>query len=236
MKHVLQEVTIAAKAGKKQLAVLIDPEKFEPSTAAEFLRKMPFLATHIFIGGSTVTPAEMEACVTAIKAETSLPIIIFPGDYRQICEDADALLFLSLLSGSNPEYLIGQHVNAVPLLRDSDLEIIPTAYLLINGGRECAVQRVSRTAPLDPENVELIVNTALAGKYQGKKLIYLEAGSGARIPVSSEVISAVKAAVELPLIVGGGIRSQVQLEAAYNAGADWVVIGTAFEQENFLIS
>lgn len=233
MKQVLRNLTEASKAGEKQLAVLIDPEKFDPETASEFLRKIPFVTTHIFIGGSTVTSEEMEACVEAIKAETSLPLVIFPGDYQQISGSADALLFLSLLSGRNSEYLIGQQVKSVPFLRESGLEIISTGYLLINGGNECAVQRVSGTPPLDPKNVELIVNTALAGRFLGKQLIYLEAGSGALNPVPPKIINEVKAAVELPLIVGGGIRNKEQLQAAHTAGADLVVIGTAFEQEDF---
>lgn len=234
MKHVLRNLTEAAKAGKKQLAVLIDPEKFDPGTASDFLRKLPSFTTHIFIGGSTVASEEMEVCLEAIKAETSLPLVLFPGDHQQLSKSADALLFLSLLSGRNPEYLIGQQVRAVPFLRGSEMEVIPTGYLLINGGNECAVQRVSKTDPLDPTNIDLIINTALAGKFLGKQLIYLEAGSGASIPVDPLIISRVKTAVELPLIVGGGIRTGTQLKATYAAGADLVVIGTAFEKGEIL--
>ncbi|NJY61190.1 geranylgeranylglyceryl/heptaprenylglyceryl phosphate synthase [Salinimicrobium sp. CDJ15-81-2] len=230
MKHVLRNFIEAEKAGKKQLAVLIDPEKFDPATASDFLRKLPSFTTHIFIGGSTVTSEEMESCVKTIKAETFLPLVLFPGDHQQISNSADALLFLSLLSGRNPEYLIGQQVRSVALLKNSGLEIIPTGYLLIDGGRECAVQRVSGTAPLCQKESGYIVDTALAGKYSGKQLIYLEAGSGALHPVDPKIISEVKEATRLPLIVGGGIRNVQQLEAAWNAGADLVVIGTAFEQ------
>ena len=230
MRHVLRNLIEAGKAGNKQLAVLIDPEKFDPATATDFLRKLPQFTSHIFIGGSTVTPQEMEACIKAIKRETSLPLVLFPGDYQQISNSADAVLFLSLLSGRNPEYLIGQQVRSVALLKNSGLEIIPTGYLLIDGGRECAVQQVSGTAPLCQKNPEFIVDTALAGKYSGKQLIYLEAGSGAIKPVDPKIISEVKEATQLPLIVGGGIRNIDQLHAAWNAGADLVVIGTAFEQ------
>ncbi|MDX1753348.1 MAG: geranylgeranylglyceryl/heptaprenylglyceryl phosphate synthase [Salinimicrobium sediminis] len=230
MRHVLRNLLEAEKAGKKQLAVLIDPEKFDPETAKDFLQKLPSFTTHIFIGGSTVTSNEMESCVKAIKAETSLPLVLFPGDHQQISNSADALLFLSLLSGRNPEYLIGQQVRSVALLKNSGLEIIPTGYLLIDGGRECAVQRVSATAPLCQQDPEHIVDTALAGKYSGKQLIYLEAGSGALHPVDPKIISVVKEATQISLIVGGGIRNAQQLEAAWNAGADLVVIGTAFEQ------
>lgn len=235
MPHVLNGIITAEEAGQRLLAVLIDPEKFDPATAKKFLQKIPFLTTHIFIGGSTVTPEELEACVEVFKAETDLPLVLFPGDHRQISAKADALLFLSLLSGRNPDYLIEQQVRAVPFIRNTTLEIIPTAYLLIDGGKESAVQRVSGTKPLSQYKISVIVDTALAGFYAGKKLVYLEAGSGALNPVSSEVISAVKEAVDLPLIVGGGIRSSEQLEQAYKAGADMVVIGTAFEKGDFFL-
>lgn len=233
MPQVLEGIIAAEKAGKKLLAVLIDPEKFDPASAKEFLRKIPFLTTHIFIGGSTVTPEDLENCTEAIKAETDLPLVLFPGDHRQVSDKADALLFLSLLSGRNPDYLIGQQVRSVPLIRKTQLEVIPTAYLLIDGGKRCAVERVSATQPLSQDNTSQIVDTALAGFYAGKKLIYLEAGSGALNPVSSEIISAVKEAVDVPVIVGGGIRSSKQLSHAYAAGADLVVIGTAFENNSF---
>ncbi|MCC8359257.1 phosphoglycerol geranylgeranyltransferase [Salinimicrobium sediminilitoris] len=235
MPKVLEEIILAEKSDKRLLAVLIDPEKFDSLKAQEFLRKIPFLTTHIFIGGSTVTSEELENCTKAIKAETDLPVILFPGDHQQISARADALLFLSLLSGRNPDYLIEQQVRSVPLVRESGLEIIPTAYLLIDGGKECAVQRASRTTPLSQEDVQLIVDTALAGEYSGKQIIYLEAGSGAEIPVGSEIISAVKEAVQIPVIVGGGIRNRCQFEAAYEAGANMVVIGTAFEKGDFFL-
>lgn len=234
MKHVLQNLVEAKKAKKKQLAILIDPEKFDPATTSEFLQRLPASTTHIFIGGSTVTSEEMALCLDALKSETSLPLVLFPGDHQQVSNAADAILFLSLLSGRNPEYLIGQQVRSVPLLRDGHLEIIPTGYLLIEGGIECAVQRVSKTTPLCSDNLDLIIDTALAGKFLGKQVIYLEAGSGAYIPVSPQIISAVKTAVHLPVIVGGGIRNSGQLEAAFKAGADLVVIGTAFENGSVL--
>ena len=233
MPKVLDGIIAAEKAGEKLLAVLIDPEKFEVATAEKFLRKIPFLTTHIFIGGSTVAPEDLETCTAAIKAETDLPLVLFPGDHRQVSNKADALLFLSLLSGRNPDFLISQQVRSVPFIQKTQLEVIPTAYLLIDGGKECAVQRVSGTKPLAQQDISAIRDTALAGFYSGKKLIYLEAGSGALNSVSSEVISAVKEAVDIPVIVGGGIRSANQMQTAYEAGADMVVIGTAFENETF---
>ncbi|MGB7785582.1 MAG: geranylgeranylglyceryl/heptaprenylglyceryl phosphate synthase [Salinimicrobium sp.] len=232
--RVKNDIFEAVAAGKKLLAVLIDPDRFELRNAAEFLRKIPSCTTHLFIGGSSVEAGKTEACVKAVKAETSLPVILFPGDHSHITPEADALLFLSLISGRNPEYLIGQQVKSVQKLRESKLEVIPTGYILVDGGNFSAVERVSNTRPLDPGDPEMIVNTALAGQYSGKKLIYLEAGSGAKNAISEAVVSAVKNAIDIPLIVGGGIRSQEQLESIYEAGADLIVIGTAFENDSFV--
>ncbi len=231
MQHIYQNIVKAANAGEHLLAVLIDPEKTDLENLPSLFNKInSSVATHIFVGGSTDANGKTKSVVKAIKELTKLPVLLFPGDYSQISLKADGILFLSLLSGRNPEYLIEQHIKAVPLLKDTDLEIIPTGYLLINGGSETAVARVSQTKPISQTNIELIVNTALAGQYSGKQLIYLEAGSGAIETVGSEVIKAVKRELDIPLIVGGGIRSLVQLEAVYQAGADMVVIGTAFEK------
>ena len=212
------------------LAVLIDPEKFLLEQAGKFLRNLPPNITHIFVGGSTAETGDIHNTVKIIKNFTSLPVILFPGDHSQITDEADALLFLSLISGRNPEYLIELQVRAVQKLKDTKLEIIPTGYILIDGGRECAVERVSQTRPMPQNDIDKIIHTALAGEYSGKKLIYLEAGSGARFPVSPEIIKAVKKVLSIPIIVGGGIRTSQQLITAYNAGADLVVIGTAFEE------
>lgn len=233
MKAVKNGIFETFSSEEKRLAVLIDPDKFETADAASFLQKIPEATTHIFVGGSTVEKGQTEACIGSLRKETSLPVVIFPGDHSQITPAADALLFLSLISGRNPEYLIEQQVRSVDRLREMELEVIPTGYILVDGGKECAVQRVSNTLPMSQSNPKEIVNTALAGEYSGKKLIYLEAGSGAENPVSEEIIGAVKGAISIPLIVGGGIRTCEQLETAYAAGADMVVVGTAFENGNF---
>lgn len=226
---VFEEIEKAVENGEKMLAVLVDPEKFEVGSSSRFFESLAEETTHIFVGGSTDPEGKTAAAVQAIKLRSSLPVILFPGDHAQITEAADALLFLSLISGQNPEYLVGQQIKAVTRLRNSSLEIIPTGYILVDGGRESAVQRVSSTLPLPQTSVEMIVDIALAGKFSGKKLIYLEAGSGAAFPVSEEIIKRVKEAIRIPLIVGGGIRNRAQLEKAYRAGADMVVIGTLFE-------
>ncbi|MBX2827194.1 MAG: geranylgeranylglyceryl/heptaprenylglyceryl phosphate synthase [Flavobacteriaceae bacterium] len=216
---------------QKLLAILIDPEKFEVDQAAPFLRTLPVDTTHIFVGGSTVPEGLTDKVVTALKECTSRPIFIFPGSHDQITEKADALMFLSLLSGRNPEYLIGQQVKAISQLRASNLEVIPTGYILVDGGHESAVQRVTGTEPLSQEKVQEIVDTAKAGELLGAQWIYLEAGSGAQYPVSETIIKAVKEDLAIPLIVGGGIRSEVQKIRAYRAGADMVVMGTVYEKE-----
>src|SRR5690554_607341 len=216
--------------GKKQLAILIDPDKFDISETELFLHKIPNDTTHLFVGGSIVENGQTEITVKAIKAKTKLPIFLFPGDFSQITNEADVLLFLSLISGRNAEYLIGQQVKSISKLKNSNLEIIPTGYILIDGGNNSAVSRVTNTQPLSQNNIETIVDTAIAGQYMGAKLIYLEAGSGAKNVVNSKIISEVKKNISIPLIVGGGIRSEEQKKEAYNAGADMVVIGTAFEE------
>ncbi|MCF4100435.1 geranylgeranylglyceryl/heptaprenylglyceryl phosphate synthase [Gillisia sp. M10.2A] len=236
MTSIFKDIISKIGSGKKLLAVLIDPDKFDESKTNIFIQSLPAITTHIFIGGSSVEINKTQRTVQAVKKETSLPVILFPGDESQIAEAADALLFLSLLSGRNPEYLIGQQVRSVKQLKDSTLEIIPTGYILIDGGKECAVQRISGTLPISQIDVETIVDTALAGQFSGKQLIYLEAGSGANYAVSEEIISKVKQAVNIPLIVGGGIKNVSHLEAAFIAGADMVVVGTAFETGEFLQS
>lgn len=212
------------------MAVLIDPDKMMLDAVASFIQKVnTSVATHIFVGGSDVKANVTEALVIEIKKHTHLPIVLFPGDVTQLTDKADALLFLSLISGRNPEYLIGKHVEAISKLRQMQLEVIPTGYILIENGKLTSVQKVTQTQPLKRNDIQSIVNTAKAGELLGMKLIYLEAGSGALNPVNAEIIHAVNQNLKIPLIVGGGIKSKTQLQTAYDAGADMVVIGTAFE-------
>lgn len=230
--NIYQNILLAKNEGKKLLAVLIDPEKIDIKNISSFFEKVHLsITTHIFVGGSTDDENQTDTVVSEIKKATHLPVILFPGDVSQISKKADGILFLSLLSGRNPEYLIEQQVKAAPILKNSTLEILPTGYILIDGEKDTATQRVSNTKPIAQENTTLILNTALAGQFSGKKLIYLEAGSGATVPVEASIITLVKNNINIPLIVGGGIRSKTQLENAFNAGADIVVIGTAFEND-----
>jgi len=232
MQHIYQDILKAKANNNKLLAILLDPDKLSVSNIAQLCSKINSSpATHIFVGGSIVANGETELLVIKLREYLSLPIILFPGNVNQVTNAADGILLLSLLSGRNPEYLIEQHVKAAPLLQKSDLEIIPTGYILINGGVETAVQMVSNTLPIPQNDVDLTVHTALAGQYTGKQLIYLEAGSGATESVEIKTISSVSSAIDIPLIVGGGIRSKQKIEAAYKAGANLVVIGTAFEND-----
>ena len=229
---IYKNILLAKKEGKKLLAVLIDPEKIAIENIPSFFEKAhQSVATHIFVGGSTVNDKATGVLVAKIKTDTQLPVVLFPGDVSQITNHADALLFLSLISGDNPEYLIGKHVQAVSKLRDSNLEVIPTGYILIENGKQTSVEKVTHTTPLNRDHAQKIVDTAKAGELLGMKLIYLEAGSGALQPVPLEIISFVKKEINIPLIVGGGIRNKQQLEDVYKYGADLVVIGTAFEDD-----
>lgn len=228
--NIYQNIVLAKENGQKLLAVLIDPEKIQVEKIHSFIRLVNHsIATHIFVGGSTDENNKMEAVVLEIKKHTILPVILFPGDYTQVTPEADGILFLSLISGRNPEYLIEQQVQSALLIKDSNLEVIPTGYILIDGQKETAVERISKTKPISQNDSELILKTALAGEFSGKKLIYLEAGSGAAEPAEASIICCVKNSLQVPLIVGGGIRDIDQLNNAYKAGADLVVIGTAFE-------
>lgn len=233
-KSILTHIQESAKKGEKLLAILLDPDKNSLVEIPSISKRIGKLnANFIFVGGSFVENGITANFVQKLKEHTNIPIVLFPGDYSQVTNYADGLLFLSLLSGRNPEYLIEQQVKAVPFLKNSTLEIIPTGYILIDGGTQSSVLKVSKTTPISQTNIELAVATAIAGMFKGKQLIYLEAGSGAKIPVNEKIISEVKKELKIPLIVGGGIRTKEQLKKTYNCGADLVVIGTAFELNKF---
>ncbi|MCF6294547.1 MAG: geranylgeranylglyceryl/heptaprenylglyceryl phosphate synthase [Flavobacteriaceae bacterium] len=232
MKKIYQNILASISNKENLLAALIDPDKMDLEYLENFMQKVnASIVTHIFVGGSTVKRDETDALVSVIKKLTNLPVVLFPGDVTQITNIADALLFLSLISGRNPEYLIGKHVESISTLKNINLEVIPTGYILIENGKPTSVQKVTGTQPMLRNNIQHVVDTALAGEFLGMKLIYLEAGSGATHPIETKMISEVKKALQIPLIVGGGIRSKQELEKAYQAGADLVVIGTAFEND-----
>jgi phosphoglycerol geranylgeranyltransferase len=232
MKSIYNDILQSKKLNQKLLAILIDPDKINLSTIdllSQKINQSP--ATHIFIGGSSFDGNHLDEIIEKLKSKTTVPIILFPGNPSQISSKADAILFLSLISGRNPDYLIEHQVNAVPILKKTNLEIISTGYILVESGKKTAVELVSQTKPLSKTNPQYILQTAQAGELLGNKLIYLEAGSGADLPIPSEIITLVAQNIEIPVIVGGGIRSLSEITKAQNAGADLVVIGTAFEND-----
>lgn len=232
MKSIYDQIVYSKSKGQKLLAILIDPDKVNMETVAELclaINSSP--ATHILVGGSSFEGDFLDELILALKRTLQLPILLFPGSATQISGNADGVLFLSLLSGRNPDYLIEHQVQSVPLLNKTQLEVIPTAYILVESGSETAVARISKTQPLDRNNPAYILQTAQAGVYLGNKLIYLEAGSGAKLSVPDELIALVANNTPVPLIVGGGIRSASEINKAFEMGADMVVIGTAFEND-----
>ncbi len=222
---------------KKGIAVLIDPEKCDNGEKLfALLDKASFAKVdYVFVGGSTVSHSEFQQTITAIRAHSTIPLIIFPGSFHQISEEADALLFLSLISGRNPDFLIGHHIAAAHELEEMNIEVIPTGYILIDGGTKSSVAYVSQTTPIPGDSYSIIRNTALAGKLLGMQLIYLDAGSGAKERVSEKCIQTISD-LGLPIIVGGGIRQIEEIDALHKAGASVVVIGNKLEEDiDFLL-
>jgi phosphoglycerol geranylgeranyltransferase len=187
-------------------------------------------ADALFLGGSLLMNNNLDKIIEAIKKDVSIPVIIFPGDVTQVSAHADAILFMSLLSGRNPDYLVGNQVKAAPLIKEYQLEAIPTAYLLIESGKTTSVQFMSNTLPIPREKVDIIKAHALCAQYFGMQLLFLEAGSGAAEPVPVEVVSALKGYCQLPLIIGGGIRTAAAARERVTAGASFIVVGTALEK------
>ncbi len=225
-----QYILDAIAKGRKLFTILIDPEKCDSKKLEQYANAINANPVDfVFVGGSQMQCSVTET-VSFLRSRLSIPIVLFPGNALQFAENSDAILLLSLISGRNAEFLIGQQVKASKMLKKSAIEILPTGYVLIDGGRESATEKVSKTQPISATDTELIVATALAGEQLGLRLIYLEAGSGALAPVSKEVIAAVHAELSVPLIVGGGIKTREDLLAAYASGADMVVVGNALEE------
>lgn len=231
MKQTIHQQLLSQKEqGGKQLAVLIDPDRLR----IQHLDQILTLANtahvdYLFVGGSLIADDQMDHCLTIIRRESSIPVVLFPGSPLQISAKADALLLLSLISGRNPDLLIGHHVIAAPYLKAAKLEIIPTGYMLIHGGLPTTATYITNTQPIPANKPDIAVCTAMAGEMLGLKAIYLDSGSGARMPVSTEMISAVSQAVRVPIIVGGGLRTPELVGQSLAAGADLVVVGTAVE-------
>ena len=235
-KHIYRQLLSLKAEGKSGFAVLADPDKIEAS-------EMPRLAKlcneagvdYLFIGGSLLMAHKMEDCITRFKAESNIPVILFPGSPSQVSPSADALLYLSLISGRNADLLIGQHVVSAPIVKASGLEVISTGYILIDGGVQTTVSYISNTVPVPADKPEIALCTAWAGEMLGNHVIYMDAGSGAKDPVSTDMISKVSENLSIPLFVGGGITTPQKVNDNCKAGANIIVVGNAIERDPMLI-
>ena len=218
-------------SNEKQLAILIDPGKYGVDCLVNLLQIMQQKPPHYILVGGSTTSSSMDETINLIRQYLDVPVILFPGNASQFTPKADALMYLSLISGRNPDYLIGQHVLSSISIKKSGLKVIPVGYMLIESGRMTSVEYISNTKPIPSNKSEIAVCTAVAGELLGMQSIYLEAGSGADHPVPAEMIAAVKKNISIPLIVGGGIRTIEALKNAYASGADVVVVGNILEEK-----
>ena len=233
---IYQSIINKVSSGKKMFAWLVDPDSY----TSESLKSRLIIARDatvdlILVGGSLVIKNRLDEIIRQIKSEVEIPVVIFPGNSMQINDKANAILFLSLISGRNPDYIIGRHVETAFMLKKSGLEIIPTGYIIIDTGFPTSVSYMSNTTPIPKNKAEIAISTAIAGELLGQKLIFLEGGSGANTPVYENIIRAVKSNIDIPLIVGGGITKLNHLESVMAAGADIIVVGNGIEKEAGLI-
>jgi phosphoglycerol geranylgeranyltransferase len=223
-------------AGKKQFSVLIDPDKSCNSSLQDVCKvAISSGIDYFFIGGSLITNDTIESCINVLKQNSGIPVVIFPGNTMQVHKDADAILFLSLISGRNAEMLIGKHVIAAPYIKQYGLEVIPSGYMLIESGRPTTALYMSNTIPIPHDKDDIAVCTAMAGEMLGLKMIYMDAGSGAMKHISFSMIEKVKKNISVPLIIGGGIKTAEVAKNIFSAGADMIVIGNAIEENTSLI-
>jgi phosphoglycerol geranylgeranyltransferase len=235
---ILSKLQRSRAAGKKAIAVLIDPDKVADKSQLHQLINLANenCVDYFFVGGSLITTTNLSEIVNTIKELVTIPVILFPGNSIQIDPSADGILFLSLISGRNPELLIGQHVVAAPIIRNTRLEVLPTGYILVNSGRTSSVAYISNTTPIPDDKYSLAACTAMAGEMLGLQLMYLDAGSGAEKEINARMISAVRKAVQTPLLVGGGINTPEKARTALQAGADMIVIGNVLEKDPSLLT
>ncbi len=222
--------------GKKAFALLIDPDKVHPGRLEKLVQQAEAASVdYIFIGGSLVLTDNMDSCILEIKKNSCIPVVLFPGHPTQVSDKADALLYLSLISGRNADLLIGQHVISAPSVRQSGVEVIPTGYMVIDGGAPTSVSYISNAEPIPADKDDIAFCTAMAGEMLGKKVIYMDAGSGAKIPISESMIQRVRENISLPLLIGGGIREPEKAYRDCKAGADIIVVGNAIEKSPSLL-
>jgi putative glycerol-1-phosphate prenyltransferase len=220
---------------KKRFALLVDPDRYDDDALDVLIGHVNQDSPDLLLVGGSILFNPIDITITSLKLGTNLPVFIFPGNVMQLSDQADGIFFLSLLSGRNPEFLIGNHVLAAPHIDRSGIEVIPTGYLLIENGRSTSVEYMSNTRPIPAHKTELAVATAMAGEMLGMKAIYLEAGSGAAHAVGLDMINAIRRKISLPMIVGGGITTPDIAGEIYDAGADMIVVGTAVEQDPALV-
>ncbi len=231
-----QNILKDKKAGKKSFVCLLDPDKLSLTNVDDVIRlSIEAKVDYFFIGGSLIINLMLDELITNIKKQCDIPIILFPGGTNQLSYRADALLYLSLISGRNPDLLIGKHVETAPFLKVSPLEIISTGYMLIDGGVPTTVSYMSNTYPIPRNKNDIAATTAIAGEYLGMKLMYMDAGSGAKYPIDDSMVETVSMSVECPLIIGGGLKTPELCEAKAKAGADLVVVGDAIEKNPQLV-
>jgi len=236
MGQLLSLINNSSRVNKKLFAILIDPDKVETNSLNQIISLAKETEVDFFfVGGSLLTDNSLDYCIQTIKLNCDIPVILFPGNNLQISKKADAILFLSLISGRNADLLIGNHVISAPYLKESNLEIIPTGYMLIDGGNPTTVSYMSNTFPIPHDKEDIAACTAMAGEMLGLKVIYMDAGSGAKIFISAKMVQKVKRSVSSPIIIGGGINSPETASEIWDAGADVVVVGNAIEKSSELI-
>ena len=229
---IYNQFTERKQLGKKSFAVLIDPDKVDAASIEQLVTLgVEAKVDYFFVGGSLVISSHLDECIQQIKAACNIPVVLFPGSPSQVSKYADALLYLSLISGRNPELLIGQHVISAPFVKKSGLEIMPTGYMVIDGGAPTTVSYISNATPIPADKNEIAMCTAMAGELLGMKLIYMDAGSGAKRPITEQMIEKVAKHIEVPLIVGGGITEPEKAYINCKAGADVIVVGNAIEKD-----
>src|SRR5687767_276464 len=234
--NVYQSLLEKKKNGQKSFAILIDPDKITTALLNPLIDlAIEAKADYFLVGGSLVVSDNLDNTILAIRQKCSIPVILFPGSPSQISKHADALLYLSLISGRNADLLIGQHVISAPFVKKSGLEIVSTGYMVIDGGAPTTVSYISNASPIPADKADIALCTAMAGEMLGKKIIYMDAGSGAKKAISEEMIAAVASQVEVPIVVGGGIRDAEKAYLNCKAGADLIVVGNAIEKDVSLI-
>ena len=235
--NIYKKITQSKKNGKKLFAILIDPDKQDTKDLLKIIEKCNSTKVDMFfVGGSLLTNDYLKNCITTIKNNSKIPVVLFPGNAMQVDEQADAILFLSLISGRNAEMLIGKQVITAPILKKSSLEVIPTGYMLIDSGKQTTVSYMSNTTPIPHDKEQIAKCTALAGEMLGLKMIFMDGGSGALNPISTNMIRSVSKTIDVPLVIGGGINSGKKAIENCKAGADIIVVGNAIEKNERLIN